>query len=67
MRQYYDVFWERYQELQDKEKVLAQIDKGEAKIQRKLGIKKALDAKVQDCTGIKLQHVSYLCMLYDIV
>lgn len=46
MRQYYEVFWERCNELQDKEKVMAQIDKGEAKIQRKLGIKKALDAKV---------------------
>jgi SWI/SNF-related matrix-associated actin-dependent regulator of chromatin subfamily A member 5 len=47
VKQYYEVFWERYHELQDKEKVLAQIDKGEAKIQRKLGIKKALDSKVQ--------------------
>ncbi|XP_062514114.1 SWI/SNF-related matrix-associated actin-dependent regulator of chromatin subfamily A member 5-like isoform X2 [Corticium candelabrum] len=46
VRQYYEVFWERFNELQDKEKVMAQIDKGEAKIQRKLGIKKALDAKV---------------------
>jgi SWI/SNF-related matrix-associated actin-dependent regulator of chromatin subfamily A member 5 len=46
VKQYYEVFWERYHELQDKEKVLAQIDKGEAKIQRKLGIKKALDSKM---------------------
>eukprot|EP00118_Oscarella_pearsei_P006560 m.29833 g.29833 ORF g.29833 m.29833 type:complete len:1434 (+) comp31236_c0_seq3:78-4379(+) len=46
VKEYYDVFWKRYGELQDKDKILAQIDKGETKIQRKIGIKRALDAKM---------------------
>ncbi|CAG0884442.1 unnamed protein product [Darwinula stevensoni] len=43
---YAKVFWERCQELQDVERILAQIEKGEAKIQRRISIKKALDAKM---------------------
>ncbi|XP_065829601.1 SWI/SNF-related matrix-associated actin-dependent regulator of chromatin subfamily A member 5-like isoform X2 [Oscarella lobularis] len=43
---YYGVFWKRVGELQDKDRILAQIDKGEMKIQRKLGVKRALDAKM---------------------
>ena len=46
MKIYYGVFWKRVGELQDKDRILAQIDKGEMKIQRKLGVKRALDAKV---------------------
>lgn len=46
MRAYYEVFWERKEELQDLEKIMAQIERGEAKIQRRISIKKALDAKV---------------------
>ncbi|KAK6173102.1 hypothetical protein SNE40_016626 [Patella caerulea] len=44
--QYSTVFWERCNELQDIEKIMAQIDRGEARIQRRIGIKKALDAKM---------------------
>jgi len=40
------VFWERCNELQDIEKIMAQIERGEARIQRRFSIKKALDAKV---------------------
>lgn len=40
------VFWERCNELQDIEKIMAQIERGEARIQRRISIKKALDAKV---------------------
>ncbi|XP_019509459.1 PREDICTED: probable global transcription activator SNF2L1 [Hipposideros armiger] len=40
------VFWERCNELQDIEKIMAQIERGEARIQRKISIKKALDAKI---------------------
>ena len=47
MRAYYEVFWERKEELQDLEKIMAQIERGEAKIQRRISIKKALDAKVR--------------------
>jgi hypothetical protein len=47
VRAYYEVFWERKEELQDLEKIMAQIERGEAKIQRRISIKKALDAKVQ--------------------
>jgi SWI/SNF-related matrix-associated actin-dependent regulator of chromatin subfamily A member 5 len=44
--EYAKVFWDRVSELQDVERILAQIEKGEAKIQRRISIKKALDAKM---------------------
>lgn len=44
--EYSSVFWERCNELQDIDKIMAQIERGEAKIQRRVGIKKALDAKM---------------------
>lgn len=44
--EYSSVFWERCSELQDIERLMAQIERGEAKIQRRVSIKKALDAKV---------------------
>ena len=40
------MFWERKDELQDIDKVMSIIDKGEQKIQRKKDIKKALDIKM---------------------
>ena len=40
------MFWERNEELQDLERIMSIIDKGEQKIQRKKDIKRALDAKV---------------------
>lgn len=43
---YLGVFWERCNELQDIEKIMAQIERGEARIQRRISIKKALDTKV---------------------
>lgn len=46
--EYSTVFWERCHELQDIERIMAQIERGEAKIQRRLSIKKALDQKVSD-------------------
>ena len=44
--EYSRVFWERCNELQDIEKIMAQIERGEAKIQRRISIKKALDSKM---------------------
>ncbi|XP_074651868.1 SWI/SNF-related matrix-associated actin-dependent regulator of chromatin subfamily A member 5-like [Tubulanus polymorphus] len=44
--EYASVFWDRCNELQDIERIMAQIERGEAKIQRRAGIKKALDAKM---------------------
>lgn len=44
--EYSAVFWERCNELQDIEKIMAQIERGEARIQRRISIKKALDAKI---------------------
>lgn len=44
--QYSEVFWERCQDLQDIDRIMGQIERGEAKIQRRASIKKALDAKV---------------------
>lgn len=44
--EYSAVFWERCNELQDIERIMSQIEKGEARIQRRISIKKALDMKV---------------------
>lgn len=44
--EYSTVFWERCHELQDIDRIMGQIERGEAKIQRRAGIKKALDAKM---------------------
>merc|ERR1719447_917634 len=44
--EYSKAFWERCGELQDSERIMAQIEKGEARIQRRALIKKALDAKI---------------------
>jgi len=44
--EYSAVFWERCHELQDIDRIMAQIERGESKIQRRASIKKALDAKV---------------------
>lgn len=44
--EYAKVFWERCNELQDIDRILGQIEKGEAKIQRRISINKALDAKM---------------------
>uniref|UniRef100_A0A8C4R2P1 SNF2 related chromatin remodeling ATPase 5 n=1 Tax=Eptatretus burgeri TaxID=7764 RepID=A0A8C4R2P1_EPTBU len=43
--EYSTVFWDRCNELQDIEKIMSQIERGEARIQRRIGIKKALDVK----------------------
>lgn len=44
--EYNATFWERCHELQDIERIMGQIERGEAKIQRRLSIKKALDQKM---------------------
>ncbi|ETE70144.1 putative global transcription activator SNF2L1, partial [Ophiophagus hannah] len=44
--EYSAVFWERCNELQDIERIMAQIERGEARIQRRISIKKALDVKI---------------------
>lgn len=44
--EYSAVFWDRCHELQDVERIMAQIERGEAKIQRRSSIKSALDGKV---------------------
>ena len=40
------MFWDRNEELQDLDRIMSIIDKGEQKIQRKKDIKRALDSKV---------------------
>ena len=50
--EYSSVFWERCSELQDIERLMAQIERGEAKIQRRVSIKKALDAKVTNLSTL---------------
>uniref|UniRef100_A0A4W4ESC6 SWI/SNF related, matrix associated, actin dependent regulator of chromatin, subfamily a, member 1 n=1 Tax=Electrophorus electricus TaxID=8005 RepID=A0A4W4ESC6_ELEEL len=44
--EYSAVFWERCNELQDVERIMAQVERGEARIQRRISIKKALDVKI---------------------
>lgn len=44
---YARVFWDRCHELTDVERIMAQIERGETKIHRRISIKKALDAKVK--------------------
>jgi len=46
VKEYSTIFWERSQELQDIDRIMTQIEKGETKIQRRTLIKKALDAKI---------------------
>jgi len=46
VREYASVFWERCNELTDIERVMAQIERGEAKIQRRISIKEAMEAKM---------------------
>jgi hypothetical protein len=45
--EYSAIFWERCHELQDIDRIMAQIERGEAKIQRRTSIKRALDTKVK--------------------
>jgi len=44
--EYAKVFWERFNELQDIDRLIAQIERGETKIQRRISIKRALDVKM---------------------
>lgn len=46
MVEYSAVFWDRCHELQDVERIMAQIERGETKIQRRASIKRALDGKI---------------------
>jgi len=46
VRQYSTIFWEKYKDLNDWERIIKNIEKGEGKIKRKEDIVKALDAKV---------------------
>lgn len=44
--EYSAVFWERCHELTDIDRIMAQIERGEGKIQRRASIKRALDSKM---------------------
>jgi len=46
VRDYASVFWERCNELTDIDRIIAQIERGEAKIQRRISIKEAMEAKM---------------------
>lgn len=47
MRTYSEVFWARYQELSDWEKIYKNIERGEQKIQRQQDIMNAIAAKLE--------------------
>ncbi len=55
--EYSKVFWERCQELQDCDRIMGLIEKGEARIQRRSLIKKALDAKI---ARYKVGHIRFM-------
>jgi len=40
------VFWQRYTDLQDVDRYLGQIERGEARIQRRLSVRRSLDTKI---------------------
>uniref|UniRef100_A0A1I7YKB3 SANT domain-containing protein n=1 Tax=Steinernema glaseri TaxID=37863 RepID=A0A1I7YKB3_9BILA len=44
--EYAKVFWARQRDLNENEKAIAQIEKGEARIARKINVRKALDVKI---------------------
>jgi SWI/SNF-related matrix-associated actin-dependent regulator of chromatin subfamily A member 5 len=46
VREYSKVFWERYKELQEWEKVIRNIERGEQKIQRQADIQNAIANKL---------------------
>nr|XP_054490361.1 SWI/SNF-related matrix-associated actin-dependent regulator of chromatin subfamily A member 5-like [Agelaius phoeniceus] len=59
--EYSAVFWERCNELQDIEKIMAQIERGEARIQRRISIKKALDTKLNQLGCCRLHSATLGC------
>ncbi|PAA63931.1 hypothetical protein BOX15_Mlig021231g1 [Macrostomum lignano] len=46
VREYAQVFWRRHGELTDNERILAQMQRGEAKLARRQAIKRSLDVKM---------------------
>ena len=58
MHEYAAVFWERRDELEDHDRIMALIEKGEQKIQRKKDIKNALDTKVKKHNRYNEYHYS---------
>jgi SWI/SNF-related matrix-associated actin-dependent regulator of chromatin subfamily A member 5 len=46
VEEYSKIFWDRLEDLNDHERILAQIEKGEQRIQRRISVKSALDAKI---------------------
>uniref|UniRef100_A0A665UE28 SWI/SNF related, matrix associated, actin dependent regulator of chromatin, subfamily a, member 5 n=1 Tax=Echeneis naucrates TaxID=173247 RepID=A0A665UE28_ECHNA len=63
--EYSAVFWERCNELQDIEKIMAQIERGEARIQRRISIKKALDSKAP-FHQLQEEDRFLICMLHKL-
>ena len=49
VKKYSKVFWARHQEIVDHEKIIAAIERGETKLQRKQEIQDILTAKVNSC------------------
>ena len=62
--EYSAVFWERCHELQDIDRIMAQIERGEAKIQRRASIKKALDSKVSQYHPFPYQF-HFFCLIFS--
>ena len=60
---YFTLTADRCNELQDIDRIMTQIERGEQKIQRRISIKKALDAKVSQFSILLLCTVVVQCML----
>jgi superfamily II DNA or RNA helicase len=60
VRRYHKVFWARHGELKDGDKLVKQVERGEAIVQRKKDIEKVLDLKVARCpepvSGLSLEY-----------
>lgn len=69
VRAYATVFWERKDEMTDIDKIMAQIERGESKIQRRISIKKALEAKVGNFFVVvspsRVNDVDKLCCKFE--
>lgn len=63
--EYSQVFWERCHELQDIERIMTQIERGESKIQRRASIKKALDVKVRYACLHRRKLIKWYSMKYN--
>ena len=62
MSKYSKVFWQRYKELSDREKVTKNIERGELKVQRFQDNQNAVATKLSKYKNLKVQGGRGMCM-----